>query len=141
MDELNSYLQKIEVVNVPDFSAHNMISDSHGNVWVVEPGRGTLFSPVKEKSHFVMSNFSLIDYDTTGSTNGDGFERYEAAEKRLCESDDLSVADAFRILDATAQKDGEWTTAFSMVYSHKERTVYYCIDSNFGKIFRHPLKS
>ncbi len=139
-NDLSSYLQSIEIVNVPDFSVHNMICDNHGNVWIIEPGRGIIYSPVKEASYFTMSNFSLCDYKATGLLTGSGTERYETAEKMLNKVDDLDVNDAFKILEATIQKDGEWNTEFSMVYSSKERAVYYCFNGDFGKIHEYSFK-
>jgi hypothetical protein len=135
-DNINSYLQNIEVVNVPDFSIHNMISDNNGNVWIVEPGRGIIYSPTKETPYFIMSNFSLCDYNITGLLIGSGTERYKAAEKMLSEAYDLDVSGAFKILQSVMQKEGEWITAFSMVYSQREHAVYYCLNGNFEEILK-----
>lgn len=136
-EDLNSYLQKIEVVNVPDYSVHNMICDKGGNVWIVEPGRGIIYSPTKDTPYFIMSNFSLCDYNATGLMNGSGINRYEIAEEALCKADDLDVNGAFKVLESAMQKDGEWITAFSMVYSQKEQAVYYCFNGDFENIFQY----
>jgi hypothetical protein len=136
-EDINNYLHGIEIVNVPDFSCHNMICDSEGNVWAVEPGRGIIYSKAEETSYFVMSNFSLWDYKTTGALAGEGIYRYETAEKILSKAGDLDVEGAFKILEEVRQGDGDWVTAFSMVYSQKERAVYYCLNGDFKEILRY----
>lgn len=135
--DISNYLQRIEIVNGPDFSVHNMICDDHGNVWVVEPGRGIIYSPAGETPYFIMSNFSLYDYKETGLLAGSGTDRYETAERMLSKSDNLDVNGAFKILEAVMQKDNEWNTAFSMVYSQKERVVYYCFNGDFKNILQY----
>lgn len=136
-EDLNDYLQRIEVVNGPDFSVHNMICDNLGNVWVVEPGRGIIYSPVEETPYFIMSNFSLCDYRKTGLLAGSGTDRYATAERMLSITDTLDVTGAFKILEAVMQKDGEWNTAFSFVYSQREQVVYYCNNDDFKKILQY----
>jgi hypothetical protein len=136
-EEINSYLKNIEVVNCPDFSVHNMIVDSSGNVWVVEPGRGVIYSPVNETPYFVMSNFSLCEFIGSGELKGDGADRYKTAKELLDKSSNLDVDTAFKILDAIKQTGGEWTTCFSMVYSQNENAVYYCLDGDFNNISKH----
>jgi CO dehydrogenase/acetyl-CoA synthase gamma subunit (corrinoid Fe-S protein) len=106
-DELNDYLQKVEVVNDPNLSVHNMICNKNGNVWVIEPGRGTIYSPTDETSYVVMTNFSLWDYKLTGVLGSSGADRYEIAESILYQANDLDVNGAFKILEATKQKEGE----------------------------------
>ena len=136
-DEISSYLQNIEVVNGPDFSVHNMIIDKCGNVWVVEPGRGVIYSPVNDTPYFVMSNFSLCELKENGELKGDGTDRYKTAKKLLDESGNLDVCKAFQILEAVKQTNGEWTTCFSMVYSQNENAVYYCLNGEFKNISKH----
>lgn len=136
-EDLKDYLQSIEVLNGPDFSVHNMICDNQGNVLVVEPGRGIVYSPAGETPYFIMSNFSLWDYRETGLLAGDGADRYEAADGMLGDADDLDVDGAFKILEAVMQRDGEWTTAFSFVYSQREQAVYYCYNGDFEKILQY----
>lgn len=136
-DEISRYLQNIEVVNGPDFSVHNMIADRSGNVWVVEPGRGVIHSPVNETPYFVMSNFSLCEFIESGVMKGVGLDRYDTARKLLDRHSDLDVGAAFQVLDALKQTSGEWTTCFSMVFSQNENTVYYCLNGDFKNISKH----
>lgn len=132
-NELNEYLNNMEVVNVPDYSVHNMISDKDGNVWIVEPGRKNIFSEFNESPYYVMTNFSLCDYKDKKEVAGDGLDRYEIVNDMLDKDHYLSVSDAFKVLQAVRQ-NGEWKTALSMVYSHIDKTVYYCYNGNFEEI-------
>lgn len=131
-EDLCTYLEKMEIVNVPELSIHNMICDNDGNVWITEPGRGIIHSPAKDTPYFIMSNFSLCDYKETGLLTGSGVDRYEIADEMLSNADNLDVKGAFKILESVMQKNGEWKTAVSIVYSKKEQAVYYCIDGDFG---------
>lgn len=140
LEVLDSYLKEMEIVNVPDYSVHNMICDKHGNVWVAEPGRGIIHSPAKEIHYYIMTNFSLCDFKETGILNGTGTGRYEIAEKMLSREENLDVKGAFGILESVMQKDGEWKTALSMVYSQKEQAVYYCLDGDFKDIHQYSFK-
>lgn len=140
-EDLQNYLQNIEVVNVPDYSAHCMISDKEGNVWVVEPGRGNFYSPMEESDSSIMSNFSLFDYKTTGVLEGSGVDRYKKVETQLNEGNVQSVEDAFNILEAVKQSDGEWVTVLSMVYSAVEHAVYYCFNGQFSDISKYSFEA
>ncbi|WP_027622909.1 hypothetical protein [Clostridium lundense] len=136
-DEINRYLKNIEVVNVPNFSVHNMIVDKYGNVCIVEPGRGVIYSPASETPYFVMSNFSLWDFKNNGELNGNGIDRYKTAKELLDKSNNLDVDTAFQILEALKQNSDQWKTSFSMVYSQKDNAVYYCVDGDFKNISKH----
>lgn len=134
-DKINDYLDNKEVVNVPDYSAHCMITDSHGNSWAVEPGRGKVHSLADKEDYFVMTNFSLCDLKA-GKEITDGYDRYLKVQTFLNDVKSLDVNNAFRILEATRQL-GNWSTDFSMVYSKNENTVYYCYNGNFNNIERY----
>ena len=133
-ENISAFLSEKEVVNVPNNSCHCMIADKNGNVWVVEPGRGTIYSPAEESPFCLMTNFSLVDWKTSGKLEGSGTERYKAAESLLYETKDMDIAKAFEILKAAMQSSGDWLTAFSMVYSQKENAVYYCHNREFNNI-------
>jgi len=124
-------LSAIEVVNTPDWSCHCMICDSHGNTWVVEPGRGNLYNAACDSKYFVMTNFSLLDQPRNYQCN-----RYEKASNMLETVDTLDVTSAFEILKAVSQTSGEWTTELSMVYSKNQRAVYYCLNSHFDEVVK-----
>jgi hypothetical protein len=128
-ENLNKYLAEVEVVNTPGWSWHNMICDSAANVWIVEPGRGNVASPAEESPFFVMTNFSIWDMLYEGAK--DDCQRYQTVSNTLLKSNEIDVEKAFLILDSVKQTEGDWITAFSMVYSKKNRAVYYCFNGNF----------
>jgi hypothetical protein len=134
-EKLEEYLSNVEVVNVPDWSCHNMICDSNGNVWVVEPGRGNISNITDSSKFFVMTNFSLWDYLYENvECNCD---RFKAVSSELEKVDHVNVETAFNILDSASQRKGEWITEFSMVYSKNLNTVYYCLNGNFNERFEY----
>ena len=140
-ENINTFLSEKEVVNVPDNSCHSMITDKIGNVWVAEPGRGILYSPADESPFYLMTNFSLIDYKASGKIEGSGADRYIISDGLLNKATYLDVARAFEILEAVKQSEGEWQTAFSMVYSQKENAVYYCYNGEFQNIQKYNLNT
>lgn len=136
-ENISGYLNDMEIVNVPGLSVHNMISDRDGNTWVVEPGRGIIYSPAQESPYYLMTNFSLCDLAAGGNVEGSGADRYKRANELLEKSGSLNVTGAFKILKAVRQDGGEWRTAFSMVYTQKENTVYYCFDGDYENILKY----
>ncbi len=122
-EEFAPYLGRMEIVNTPGWSCHNMICDPQGNVWVTEPGRGVVFSPAAESPFFVMTNFSLWDMVHQGGQAE--CTRYQAVNRALSEAITVDVDAAFRALDMAAQHSGEWITELSMVYAKQSNTVYY----------------
>ncbi len=134
-ENLGEYLANIEVVNTPDWSCHNMICDSDENVWVIEPGRGNISNPANASPFFVMTNFSLWDY--LHENTECNCIRYKTVSSELENAKELNIETAFNILDLSSQREGEWVTAFSMVYSKNSRTVYYCFDGNFSERFEY----
>jgi hypothetical protein len=136
IDALDEYLDKIEIVNGPNQSTHNMVVDNCGNVWVIEPGRGNVKNSKKDTPYFVMTNFSIINYNEGKKYTDNGFDRYNKAKNLLDNVNVLNVEKAFGILRYMKQK-GEWNTDFSMVYSKKDNKVYYCYNSDFNGILEH----
>lgn len=138
-ENLGEYLNNIEVVNVPDWSTHNMICDSKANVWVVEPGRGNLYSRAGSSSFYVMTNFSLWDYEKELIPYE--CERYKKASATLSSFSELDIDSAFKILESAKQNNEEWKTDFSMVYSEKEHSVYYCLNGNFNERYKYEFQA
>lgn len=131
-ENLGEYLANIEVVNTPDWSCHNMICDTNANVWVVEPGRGNINNTVNDSLFFVMTNFSL--WDQLHENVESNCSRYKEVSNELSNVEELDINKAFNILNSVSQRNEEWVTAFSLVYSKNSRTVYYCFDGNFSEI-------
>jgi hypothetical protein len=137
-ENLGEYLENIEVVNVPDWSTHNMICDSKANVWVVEPGRGNLYSPASSSGFYVMTNFSLWDYEK--ELIPWECKRYKKVSAALSDFHVLDIDSAFKILESAKQNNKEWKTDFSMVYSEKEHSVYYCFNGNFNERYKYEFQ-
>lgn len=135
-ERIKDYLSDMEIVNVPNHSCHSMITDYDGNVWIVEPGRGTIHSPADESAYYMMTNFSVIDWKTSGKLEGSGVDRFKIADDLLSKESNFDVIGAFKILETTKQSSGDWMTTFSMVYSQKENTVYYCYNGEYKNILK-----
>ena len=139
--DIDKYLSEVEIVNVPNNSCHNMVTDKHGNAWIVEPGRGIIHSPVTDSPYYLMTNFSLCDLKENGKFESNSDDRYKIADKMLSKADNLDVDSAFEILNVVKQIGGEYPTVFSMVYSQEDKTVYYCKNGNFLDIEKHNFNS
>jgi hypothetical protein len=129
---LHDYLNSAEVVNTPDWSCHNMIVDSKDGVFIVEPGRGHIYSAKDESRYVVMANESILDMrnNQAGST----CERYKVITRGLEGVASLDVPQAFSLLEKAFQKGGEWQTALTLVFSKNEGKVYYCRDRMINQI-------
>lgn len=136
-EKLSDYLQEVEVVNTPDWSCHNMIADADANVWIVEPGRENLYSASESTPYYVMTNFSLCDYQKVGGDSG--CSRFQEAIMRLNKAENFTVDEAFSLLAAVSQHSDEWKTDFTMVYAEQDQKVYYCLNSNFNERFEFSL--
>lgn len=133
-----TWLDKMEIVNSPGQSCHNLVVDDMGNAWVVEPGRGHRESPRDESPWFVMANCPLVGRAPGAAPAGDGATRHLLAETLFAQAGNaLDVTDAFAVLRQVAQTEGEWLTAFSMVYSAAARAVYYCRNRQFDTVEKH----
>ncbi|NLW78429.1 MAG: hypothetical protein GXY32_03325 [Ruminococcaceae bacterium] len=139
--DMTDFLSHVEMTNNPRGNVHNMVADVDGNIWVVEPGRGFYYSPMGDTPYVVMTNFSLIDYWETGVRRNMGAARYDTASNMLDAADDLTVQQAFDILQALAQEGKGFNTDVSMVYSSKEKAVYYCMYRDFKNIQRYSFQS
>jgi len=135
-EDIDAYVSEKEIVNVPNNSCHCMLSDRNGNVWIIEPGRGVISSPADESPYSLMTNFSLVDLKTTGKYEGGGVDRYHIADDLLSQANSMTVDKAFNILEAVKQCDCNWNTAFSLVYSQEENTIYYCYSGDYTTIHR-----
>jgi hypothetical protein len=119
--DLNEYFKKVEIVNTPNWSCHNLICDNYGNVWIVEPGRGTLYSPKEESDYVIMTNESIIDGREKGIYT---CKRYNRIAERLSLKT-ITIPEAIDILKTVSQGNGEWRTELSLVYSKEEKAIYY----------------
>ena len=104
-----------------DATMQALLSDIHGRALIIEPGLGCRQEPGK---YALMTNYSLISPESTRKFILPGDDRYERARQRLEACGDLSVSEAFRLLDEV-RMEGKWATRVSFVYSAAEQAVYY----------------
>jgi hypothetical protein len=138
INDLDSYLENIEIINAPNFCTHTFIADKDGNIWVIEPGRGNIKNKAQESSYYIMTNFSLVDYNAGKKYNDNSFDRYMRVKDELDKNKNLSVKNAFNILGKVKQ-NGEWNTEFSFVYSKNDNKVYYCYNADYSNILEYKL--
>lgn len=132
VDELEEYLSQTEIVNVPDYSTHQMICDTKGDVWIIEPGIGKLHQPLENGEFQLMTNTSLLNH--INKEEAPICPRYAIAKELLSSTAPFDTAAALEILKAVQQSEGEWTTAISMVYDKTKQTISYCTDREFDHI-------
>ena len=144
VEEVRRFAEEVEIVtlpfgtvDVPDPGFHALCADASGHVMLLEPGNG--YAVLREKN-VALTNFAVLEppADLTDATAGYyGKDRYDTALRILREhGDDLSLRDAFGILEAVCQR-GNWATRISFAYSHSEKTVYYCREGDFRNIIKH----
>ncbi len=131
IEDLEKYLAINEIVNVPDWSTHNMISTREGNVWIIEPGRGNTYRKLKDGEFQIMTNFSILDLEKEDDIS---CERYNKVKEVLNNEDKLTTNKAFELLEEVKQNGEEWSTDFSFVFDKSKNTVYYVENQNFDNI-------
>lgn len=124
-----------EIVYAPDATMQAMLSDSKGRALIVEPGIG--FRLEEKQRYSLITNYSLLDPESTRPYIVPGDDRYERAKEVLERADDgFSVEDAFALLHKVRQ-EGLWATRVSFVYSARQDRVYYALNNNFSNIREH----
>ena len=139
-EDVKDVLDKVEIVNGPKTSTHNLIVDPKGNTCVVEPGRKNIFSDAKNSEWYVVTNFPLSDYKETTPVNvsGSGSDRYLKVVDKFSKLDNsLTVEKGFEILESVKQDGPEWTTQLSMIYDGKNRKLFYCLHQKFDEIIEY----
>ena len=143
LDNVKEVLRKVEVVNSPNASTHNLIVDPEGNTCVVEPGRKIIFSGVKDSEYCVVTNFPLSDYEETTpvAVSGSGSDRYQKVLEKLAKFNySMTVEQGFQILESVKQDGPEWTTQLSMIYDGLNRKLFYCLDQKFDEIIEYDFQ-
>lgn len=121
LDDILGIAKEKKITYAPDATMQAMLSDIHGRVLIIEPGVGVQ----KERNRYaLMSNYSLLNPSSTKMYVLPGDDRYQRAEQWLDTCKDLSISEAFRLLDAV-RMEGKWRTRVSFVYSAAEQAVYY----------------
>lgn len=145
-EKIPDLISRIEVINAPEASMHNMIVCPSGDVYVIEPGRRIIKSLRDESPFFLMTNFPISRYKGAGTglveiklsqpvnsafaagttVKNAGGERYEAARGILSGlPEEYQVADVFAALDATIETDSEVRTTLSMLAVPEDGVVYF----------------
>lgn len=139
MTVLPTYLQEKEIVNVPDYSVQSMIVVPNKKSFIVEPGKKHIDTDQLEDDFMVLTNFSVRDAMEHEDTalQGPGSDRYQAAYTELANRrDDFSVEQGLTILKQTAQREGDYPTQLSMIFSPEEESIYFSLKGDFKKIYK-----
>ena len=143
-EDVKNVLQRVEIVNAPNQSTHNLIVGRNGNTCLVEPGRKILYTEPQDSNWYVMTNFPLSNYEekVPDTVSGSGADRYLKALKMLAKlGRPMSIEDGFDVLKGVKQTGPVWTTELSLVYDGEKRELYYCLDQRFDTIVQHNFGS
>lgn len=139
-EDVREVLERVEVVNGPKASTHNMIVDTNGNICIVEPGRKNIFTGMKDSEWCVVTNFPLSDYEEVVPTvvSGSGSRRYQKVlEKMSVMGNPMTVDQGFEILKSVKQTGPEWKTELSLIYDVMNRRLFYCLDQDFDAVIEY----
>lgn len=127
-----------KITYAQDAAMQAMLSDIQGRVLIIEPGIGYRR---EQKSFSLMTNYSLIQPESTKDFIVPGDDRYERTLQilRSC-TPAFSISDAFSLLYEVRQ-EGMWATRVSFVYSAEEQSVYYVQNNNFEHITKFSFTS
>lgn len=128
VESLDGYLSQTEIVNVPDWSTHNMICTEYGNVWIIEPGRGNRYKELGNGKFQIMTNDAILDAHEEDNISCD---RYKKVKEVLNQSVKFDVSKAFELLNDVKQNGPDWITDFSLVFDKKVNVVYYVEHQDF----------
>jgi len=139
-EDVRDVLQRVEIVNAPNSSTHNLIVDRHGNACVVEPGRRIIFTGAHDSDGYAMTNFPLSDYDELipSSVSGSGSDRYLKIHDRIATlNSPMTVEQGFEMLKSVKQEGPVWNTELSLIYDGTKQELFYCLDQNFDTIVKY----
>lgn len=143
-DDIKSVLARIEIVNAPNASTHNLIADRDGNTCIVEPGRRNIFSDARDSAWQIMTNFPLSDYDeiVPARVAGSGAERYlQVLNMIAAMRGTMGVEQGFEILKGVKQNSPAWRTELSLIYDGTRHELFYCLAQDFEKILKYDFAS
>ena len=138
--DVKNVLQKVEIVNSPNQSTHNLIVDLNGNTGLVEPGRKNRFTEPQDSDWYVVTNFALSEYEeiVPSEVSGSGADRYlKVLELMQKLNKPMNRKVGFTVLKCTVQNGPTWTTELSLLYDGEKRELYYCLDQRFDTIERY----
>lgn len=118
------------VTYAPDAIVQGLLSDRHGRALYIEPGIGCR---VEHERYSLITNYSLLDPESTREYIEDGDDRYERAREMLARrTGRLSLDDALGCLSMLTQR-GDWATRISFAYSENEKKGLYVLDGRFDE--------
>ncbi len=127
VENLEEFLKQTEIVNVPDWSTHNMICTEQGNAWIIEPGRGNRYFELGKGEFQIMTNDSILEKKDDQNVS---CQRFQKVREVLEQEEEFDVTKAFEVLDDVKQQEGDWITEFSLVFDKNARTVFYVENQN-----------
>ena len=133
-DDALHIVQTKKIVYAPDATMQAMLSDIRGRTLIIEPGLG---HREDTGAYSLITNYSLIDPESTRPFIVPGDDRYEKAAQLLNGyGSNFTASDALSVLRAVRQ-EGPWATRVSFVYSSKEQSVYYVQNNHFGQVVKY----
>lgn len=142
--DIREMIQRLEIVNAPKSSTHNVIVDRDGNICIVEPGRRNIFTEPIDSDWYVITNFPLSDYDEIVPTDlsGSGVDRCLKSHELLSVVDEpITVIQGFEVLKNAAQNSSDWMTELSLIYDATHHELFYSLDRKFDDIMKYGLGS
>ncbi|MBN3554524.1 hypothetical protein JYA63_09625 [Fictibacillus nanhaiensis] len=136
---LPTYLQEKEIVNVPDYSVQSLIVGPNQKSFIVEPGRKYIDTDQLEDDFMVLTNFLVRDAmeHEDNSSQEPGSDRYHLAYSELANrSGNFSVEQGLSILKQTVQREGDYPTPVSMIFSPEEESIYFSLKGDFNRIYQ-----
>jgi hypothetical protein len=143
-EDVKNVLQRVEMVNAPNSSTHNLIVDRQGNTCIVEPGRRNIIAGPRDSDWYIMTNFPLSDYDEIVPSNvsGSGSDRYlKTLEGMRRLRGQMTIEQGFEILKSVQQNGPEWTTELSLMYDGAKQELYYCLDRNYDLVMKYDFST
>lgn len=139
---ITEILMRVEIVNAPKSSTHNLIVDRNGDICIVEPGKQSIVSKREESDWFILTNFPISDYKEITPTHvtGSGSDRYMKGSHLMRERDQITIEAGFSILKDLQQNNSTWVTELSLVYDATNGELYYCQHRDFEDVKRISLK-
>ncbi len=130
-DETVQIVQSKNITYAPDATMQAILSDIQGRTLLIEPGIGYR---EEQKEYSLLTNYSLLNPESTKNFIVHGDDRYERALQILEDrKNNFSISDAFMLLHTVRQEE-PWATRVSFVYSAKEQAVYYAENNCFDRI-------
>ena len=133
-DDAVDIVRTRKMIYAPGATMQGMLSDNTGRVLIVEPGIG---HRVERERYSLITNYSLLEPESTREFITPGDDRYERAKKALDKFDEnFSFADAWSVLKLV-HVEGKWATRVSFVYSTNQSKVYYVLNNEFDNVFEY----